>query len=122
MMVVLKPYKHSLMPLDPNYSSNTGVFASNQEINSIFIHFSQNRKVPYQNLEDDCDRRVMGHSTKVKQKHFQTNYIFNFQYEMVNGKFELPDEITSRQFVDGKYSLAPLYKVRLISRSNSVYF
>ena len=58
--------------------------------------FSQSRKVPYQSLEDDCDRRVMGHTTK---------------FEMVSGKFELPDDITSHQLVDGKYSLAPLYKV-----------
>ena len=29
---------------------------------------SQSRKVPYQSLEDDCDRRVMGHATKVKIK------------------------------------------------------
>ena len=32
---------------------------------------------------------------------------------MVSGKFELPDDITSHQLVDGKYSLAPLYKVSL---------
>lgn len=28
-------------------------------------NFSQNQKLPYQSLEDNCDRRVMGHSTKV---------------------------------------------------------
>ena len=32
----------------------------------LLSFLSQNRKVPYQSLEDDCDRRVMGHATKVK--------------------------------------------------------
>ena len=56
----------------------------------------QNRKTGYQSLEDDCDRRVMGVSTK---------------FEMVSGKFERSEEVTTTQLVDGKYSLAPLYKV-----------
>ena len=34
---------------------------------------------------------------------------------MVSGKFELPDEATSHQLVEGKYSLAPLYKVSPVS-------
>ena len=58
--------------------------------------FRQSRKTGYQSLEDDCDRRVMGVSTK---------------FEMVSGKFELSEEVTTTQLVDGKYSLAPLYKV-----------
>ena len=33
------------------------------------------------------------------------------KYEMVSGKFELSEEVTTTQLVDGKYSLAPLYKV-----------
>ena len=35
------------------------------------------------------------------------------QYVMVGGKFELPDDIPGRQMVDGRYSLAPLYKVTI---------
>ena len=34
---------------------------------------------------------------------------------MVSGKFELPDESTSQQLVEGKYRLAPLYKVHCIA-------
>ena len=33
---------------------------------------------------------------------------------MVSGKLELPDESTSQQLVEGKYRLAPLYKVTTI--------
>ena len=33
------------------------------------------------------------------------------KFEMVSGKFELSEDVTSTQLVDGKYSLAPLYKV-----------
>ena len=36
---------------------------------------------------------------------------------MVSGKFELPDEVTSHQLVEGKYSLAPLYKVSPVTRN-----
>ena len=36
---------------------------------------------------------------------------------MVSGKFELPDEVTSHQLVEGKYSLAPLYKVSPLARN-----
>ena len=32
---------------------------------------------------------------------------------MVSGKFELAEEVTTTQLVDGKYSIAPLYKVDL---------
>ena len=35
------------------------------------------------------------------------------QFEMVSGKFELAEEVTTTQLVDGKYSIAPLYKVDL---------
>ena len=34
------------------------------------------------------------------------------KFEMVSGKFELSEEVTTTQLVDGKYSLAPLYKVK----------
>ena len=33
------------------------------------------------------------------------------KFEMVSGKFELSEDVTTTQLVDGKYSLAPLYKV-----------
>ena len=35
------------------------------------------------------------------------------QYVMIDGKFELPDDRPGRQMVEGKYTLAPLYHVKV---------
>ena len=32
---------------------------------------------------------------------------------MIDGKFELPDDRPGRQMVEGKYTLAPLYQVKV---------
>ena len=47
----------------------------------------------------------------------QFSYLCCSQFEMVSGKFELSDEITSHQLVEGKYRLAPLYKVSPVTRN-----
>ena len=41
------------------------------------------------------------------------------KFEMVSGKFELSEEVTTTQLVDGKYSLAPLYKVTLLTTAST---
>ena len=35
------------------------------------------------------------------------------QYVMINGKFDQPDDLPGRQMVEGKYTLAPLYHVKV---------
>ena len=35
------------------------------------------------------------------------------QYVMVHGKFEPPDDLPGRQMVEGKFTLAPLYHVKV---------
>ena len=47
----------------------------------------------------------------------QFSYLCCSQFEMVSGKFELSEEITSHQLVEGKYRLAPLYKVSPVTRN-----
>ena len=57
----------------------------------------------------------MGVSTKVRTDRDRQTDSLNtaLQFEMVSGKFELAEEVTTTQLVDGKYSLAPLYKLDL---------
>ena len=40
---------------------------------------------------------------------------FPSQYVMINGKFDQPDDLPGRQMVEGKYTLAPLYHVKVSS-------
>ena len=82
----------------------------------FYISFRPNGKSVYQSLEDDRDRRVLGTSTKVVHfcnSIFILKYFDFFQYVMIDGKFELPDDRPGRQMVEGKYTLAPLYHVKV---------
>ena len=80
-----------------------------------YISFRPNGKSVYQSLEDDRDRRVLGTSTKVQFCNgiFVLNSFYFPQYVMIDGKFELPDDRPGRQMVEGKYTLAPLYHVKV---------
>ena len=79
------------------------------------ISFRPNGKSVYQSLEDDRDRRVLGTSTKVEYcyRKFTLKYLCFPQYVMIDGKFDLPDDRPGGQMVEGKYTLAPLYHVKV---------
>ena len=72
----------------------------------FFLSFpSQSRKVPYQSLEDDCDRRVMGHATKVKAR----GKLFFFSF------------LPNKTFQQKSYNTAAPAKSMLTARCSDIY-